>query len=59
MDNDVEMTEDELRQIQETAAQYQCYVDTARALDIRLLNYMNIGTIIDLMVENKKVKYGF
>lgn len=29
-----------------------------RRRDIRLLNALNVGTIIDFMVENKKVKFG-
>lgn len=33
-------------------------VDTARAADIKLIRYLNVETIADLMVENKKVKYG-
>lgn len=37
---------------------YKNYIDEIRANDIRLLDYMNVGVIVDLMVENKKVKYG-
>ncbi|XP_035676682.1 myotubularin-related protein 14-like isoform X1 [Branchiostoma floridae] len=33
-------------------------VDSIRMQDIRLLKALNIGTIVDLMVENKKVKFG-
>lgn len=28
-----------------------------RSHDIQLLKSLNVGTIVDLMVENKKVKY--
>lgn len=34
-------------------------VDRRRQHDIKLLKALNVETIIDLMVENKKVKYGF
>lgn len=32
--------------------------DKVRSEDIRLLKMLNVGTIVDLMVENKKLKYG-
>lgn len=32
--------------------------DKVRSQDIKLLKTLNVGTIIDFMVENKKVKYG-
>lgn len=35
------------------------YIDHVRQQDKRLIKYMNVGTIVDFMVENKKVKYGF
>lgn len=34
------------------------FIDETRANDIRLLDYLNVGVIVDLMVENKKVKFG-
>lgn len=34
------------------------FIDETRANDIRLLDYLNVGVIVDLMVEKKKVKYG-
>lgn len=34
------------------------FIDQTRSNDIRLLDYMNVGIIVDLMVEKKKVKYG-
>lgn len=33
-------------------------LDKVRKQDIKLLKTLNIGTIIDLMVEKKKVKFG-
>lgn len=33
-------------------------LDRVRNQDIKLLKTLNVGTIIDFMVENKKVKYG-
>lgn len=35
------------------------YIDQVRQQDKKLIKYMNVGTIVDFMVENKKVKYGF
>lgn len=35
------------------------YIDHVRQQDKKLIKYMNVGTIVDFMVENKKVKYGF
>ena len=32
--------------------------DRVRSQDIRLLKTLNVGTIIDFMVEKKKVKFG-
>lgn len=32
--------------------------DQIRNLDIRLLKTLNVGTIVDFMVEKKKVKFG-
>lgn len=32
--------------------------DHVRAQDIRLLKTLNVGTIVDFMVEKKKVKFG-
>lgn len=37
---------------------YKNFIDEARANDIRLLDYLNVGVIVDLMVEKKKVKFG-
>lgn len=34
------------------------YIDATRANDIKLLKYLKVGVISDLMVEMKKVKYG-
>lgn len=33
-------------------------IDSVRGQDIKLLTTFNVGTIVDFMVENKKVKYG-
>lgn len=35
------------------------YIDHVRQQDKKLIKYINVGTIVDFMVENKKVKYGF
>lgn len=35
------------------------YIDHVRQQDKKLIKYVNVGTIVDFMVENKKVKYGF
>lgn len=35
------------------------YINQVRQQDKKLIKYMNVGTIVDFMVENKKVKYGF
>lgn len=32
--------------------------DHVRSSDIRLLKTLNVGTIVDFMVEKKKVKFG-
>lgn len=32
--------------------------DQIRSLDIKLLKTLNVGTIVDFMVEKKKVKFG-
>lgn len=32
--------------------------DKVRNQDIKLLKTLNVGTIVDLMVEKKKVKFG-
>lgn len=32
--------------------------DKVRSQDIKLLKTFNVGTIVDFMVENKKVKFG-
>lgn len=32
---------------------------TVRGDDIKLIQFLKVGTIVDLMVENKKVKFGF
>lgn len=32
--------------------------DSIRSNDIRLLKTLNVGTIVDFMVEKKKVKFG-
>lgn len=32
--------------------------DHVRSQDIRLLKTLNVGTIVDFMVEKKKVKFG-
>lgn len=32
--------------------------DSVRSQDIRLLKTLNVGTIVDFMVEKKKVKFG-
>jgi myotubularin-related protein 14 len=32
--------------------------DRVRSQDIKLLKTLNVGTIVDLMVEKKKVKFG-
>lgn len=37
---------------------FKNFIDETRANDIRLLDYLNVGVIVDLMVEKKKVKFG-
>ena len=32
--------------------------DSVRSQDIKLLKALNVGTIVDFMVEKKKVKFG-
>lgn len=40
-----------------TPSDWQLF-DKVRSQDIKLLKRLNIGTIVDLMVEKKKVKFG-
>ncbi|XP_015171073.1 PREDICTED: myotubularin-related protein 14 [Polistes dominula] len=48
---------DEASGIQPKNNDWQLF-DRVRNQDIKLLKTLNVGTIIDFMVENKKVKYG-
>lgn len=49
--------EDEQRESQTSPGDWQLF-DKVRSLDIRLLKTLNVGAIIDFMVEKKKVKFG-
>lgn len=49
--------QDEQRDPQTSPGDWQLF-DKVRSLDIRLLKTLNVGAIIDFMVEKKKVKFG-
>ncbi|KAK7083874.1 Myotubularin-related protein 14 [Halocaridina rubra] len=49
--------EDEDDEISQTNSDWQLF-DRVRSQDIRLLKACNVGVIVDLMVEKKKVKFG-
>lgn len=49
--------DEELMGTVQTQRDWQLF-DKVRSQDIRLLKTLNVGTIIDFMVEKKKVKFG-
>lgn len=49
--------EDETEERPPTSGDWQLF-DRVRSQDIRLLKLFNVGTIVDLMLEKKKVKFG-
>jgi myotubularin-related protein 14 len=49
--------DEELMGAVQTQRDWQLF-DKVRSQDIRLLKTLNVGTIIDFMVEKKKVKFG-
>jgi myotubularin-related protein 14 len=49
--------DEELTGAAQTQRDWQLF-DRVRSQDIRLLKTLNVGTIIDFMVEKKKVKFG-
>ncbi|PSN48995.1 Myotubularin-related protein 14 [Blattella germanica] len=56
-DNNVDEDEEEMLGAAQTQRDWQLF-DRVRSQDIRLLKTLNVGTIIDFMVEKKKVKFG-
>lgn len=54
--NDPEPVDDEIV-VPETQSDWQLF-DRVRSQDIRLLKSFQVQTIVDLMVEKKKVKFG-
>ncbi|KAJ9595168.1 hypothetical protein L9F63_013526 [Diploptera punctata] len=55
--NENNVEDDELLGAAQTQRDWQLF-DRVRSQDIRLLKTLNVGTIIDFMVEKKKVKFG-
>lgn len=53
-----DFSEEDNRGGDQTEETYKNFIDETRAHDIRLLDYLNVGIIVDLMVEKKKVKFG-
>jgi len=55
---DAEPSEEETKEVvPETQGDWQLY-NRVRSQDIRLLKAFQVQTIVDLMVEKKKVKFG-
>ncbi|XP_046985343.1 myotubularin-related protein 14 isoform X1 [Schistocerca americana] len=52
-----DFTYDEVDQPPQSQSDWQLF-DRVRSQDIRLLRALNVGTIVDFMVEKKKVKFG-
>jgi len=55
-DDDVDEEEEEVDALR-AGGEWQLF-DKVRNQDIKLLKLLNIGTIIDFMVEKKKIKFG-
>lgn len=56
-ETNAEDVDEELVGAAQTQRDWQLF-DRVRSQDIRLLKTLNVGTIIDFMVEKKKVKFG-
>lgn len=51
------LNEEGLKEVTDKNSEWQLF-DRVRSQDIKLLKTLNIGTIVDFMVEKKKVKFG-
>ncbi|XP_071449239.1 phosphatidylinositol-3,5-bisphosphate 3-phosphatase MTMR14 [Hetaerina americana] len=56
-DNAADSDSDDEIVVPQTQSEWQLF-DRVRSQDIRLLKTLNVGTIVDFMVEKKKVKFG-